>query len=44
MSKSTQDHKYVLVLVNYAMRYPEAVPLLKATSRNITQELFFLFS
>lgn len=31
---TTQRHKYMLVLVNYATRYPEAIPLHKATLKN----------
>lgn len=42
--KSAQGYEYVLVLVDYAMRYPQAVPLQKATSRNITQEFVLFFN
>lgn len=43
LPKSTHGHVYVLVLVDYTMRYPETVPLRKATSKNIAREpdLFF---
>lgn len=34
LPKSAQRHKYMLVLVNYATRYPEAIPLHKATLKN----------
>lgn len=34
--KSAHGHKYILVIVDYATQYPEAVPLHKAISCNIT--------
>ncbi|KAK3520329.1 hypothetical protein QTP70_021364 [Hemibagrus guttatus] len=39
-----RGHKYILVMMDYATRYPEAVPLRKATSRNLAMELLMLFS
>ncbi|KAK3523233.1 hypothetical protein QTP86_024513, partial [Hemibagrus guttatus] len=42
--KSVRGHEYILVMMDYATRYPEAVPLRKATSRNIARELVTLFS
>ncbi|XP_067105502.1 retrovirus-related Pol polyprotein from transposon 412 [Osmerus mordax] len=44
LPKSGRGHKYILVLVDYATRYPEAVPLRKATSKAIARELVQLFS
>lgn len=44
LSKSAWGHEHVLVIMDYATRYPEAVPLWKATSKNIAQELVLLFS
>lgn len=44
LPKSTQGHKYMLVIVHYVTMYPKAVPLRKATSRNIAKELMLLFS
>ncbi|XP_053486641.1 uncharacterized protein LOC128611284 [Ictalurus furcatus] len=44
LPKSARGHEYILVLVDYATRYPEAVPLRKATSQNIARELVLLFS
>ncbi|KAL0173009.1 hypothetical protein M9458_033320, partial [Cirrhinus mrigala] len=44
LPKSARGHEHILVIVDYATRYPEAVPLRKATARNIAQELFLLFS
>lgn len=35
LPKSTWGHEYILVLVDYATRYPEVVPLHKATLKNI---------
>lgn len=34
----------MLVIVHYVTMYPKAVPLRKATSRNIAKELMLLFS
>ncbi|KAL0165651.1 hypothetical protein M9458_037495, partial [Cirrhinus mrigala] len=44
LSKSARGHEHILVIVDYATRYPEAVPLRKATAKTIAQELFLLFS
>ncbi|KAL7844105.1 hypothetical protein SRHO_G00226440 [Serrasalmus rhombeus] len=44
LPKSGRGHEYILVMVDYATRYPEAVPLWKATSKAIAQELFLLCS
>ncbi|XP_066518865.1 uncharacterized protein [Hoplias malabaricus] len=44
LPKSGRGHEYILVMVDYATRYPEAVPLRKATSKAIAQELFLLCS
>ncbi|XP_053479304.1 uncharacterized protein LOC128606843 isoform X2 [Ictalurus furcatus] len=44
LPRSTRGHEYILVIVDYATRYPEAVPLRKTTSRNIAKELVLLFS
>lgn len=44
LPKSNQGHKYILVIVNYATQYLEAISLCKATSTNITRELILLFS
>lgn len=44
LPKSSQGYEYILVIVDYATWYSEAVPLLKATSHNITRELILLFS
>ncbi|KAL0199892.1 hypothetical protein M9458_003079, partial [Cirrhinus mrigala] len=44
LPKSAREHEHILVIVDYATRYPEAVPLRKATAKAIAQELFLLFS
>uniref|UniRef100_A0A8C5QMW5 Gypsy retrotransposon integrase-like protein 1 n=1 Tax=Leptobrachium leishanense TaxID=445787 RepID=A0A8C5QMW5_9ANUR len=42
--KSARGHQYILVVVDYATRYPEAVPLRNANSKNIARELIMMFS
>ncbi|KAI2645927.1 Retrovirus-related Pol polyprotein [Labeo rohita] len=42
LPKSARGHEHVLVIVDYATRYPEAVPLRKATAKAIAKELFLL--
>lgn len=44
LPKATQGHEYILVIMDYAIKYPEVVPLQKATSHSIANELMFLFS
>ncbi len=44
LPKSARGHEHILVIVDYATRYPEAIPLRKATAKAITQELFLLSS
>lgn len=44
MLKSALGHEYNLVILDYAMLYPEAVPFCKATLLNITKELVLPFS
>ena len=44
LPKSARGHQYILVILDYATRYPEAIPLRKATSRHIAHELFQLSS
>lgn len=39
-----RGHEYILVVVDYATRYPEGVRLQKATPKNIAREIFMLFS
>nr|XP_040028806.1 uncharacterized protein LOC120817079 [Gasterosteus aculeatus aculeatus] len=44
LPKSARGHEHILVIVDYATRYPEAVPLRKATAKAIAKELFLLYS
>lgn len=42
--KSAQGHEHILLILDYASRYPKAMPLRKATTKAIAHELFLLFS
>uniref|UniRef100_A0A9J8AZR1 Integrase catalytic domain-containing protein n=1 Tax=Cyprinus carpio carpio TaxID=630221 RepID=A0A9J8AZR1_CYPCA len=44
LPKSARGHEHILVIVDYATRYPEAIALRKATAKAIAQELFLLCS
>ena len=44
LMKTAREHQYILVIVDYATRYPEAIPLRTAAAKGIAQELFHLFS
>uniref|UniRef100_A0A9J7Z5P0 Gypsy retrotransposon integrase-like protein 1 n=1 Tax=Cyprinus carpio carpio TaxID=630221 RepID=A0A9J7Z5P0_CYPCA len=44
LPKSAWGHEHILVIVDYATRYPEPLPLRKATAKNIAHELFLFFS
>ncbi|KAL1259047.1 hypothetical protein QQF64_009624 [Cirrhinus molitorella] len=44
LPKSGRGHEHILVIVDYATRYPEAVSLRKATLKVIANELFLLSS
>ncbi|XP_035287492.1 uncharacterized protein LOC118234816 [Anguilla anguilla] len=44
LPKSARGHNYILVILDYATRYPEAVPLRVATSKAIARELVHLVS
>lgn len=44
LPKSARGHEHILVIVDYATRYPEAIPLRKETAKAIAKELFLLFS
>lgn len=41
LPKSAKGHEYILVIVNYAMRYPEAVVLKKVSLKNIARKLVY---
>ncbi|XP_066460899.1 zinc finger protein 850-like [Eleutherodactylus coqui] len=42
--KSARGHQYILVILDYATWYPEAIPLRNTSSKLIAQELFQMFS
>ena len=44
LPKTSRGHRYILVLVDYATRYPEALPLRAATTKAVARELMLLFS
>ena len=44
LPKSARGHKYILVIVDYATRFPEAIPLRAATAKAVAHELVMLFS
>ena len=44
LPKSARGHRYILVILDYATRFPEAIPLRAATAKAIAHELLMLFS
>ena len=42
--RSTQGYRFVLVLLDYATRYPEAVPLRNISAKSVAQALFQIIS
>ncbi|KAL0164259.1 hypothetical protein M9458_040012, partial [Cirrhinus mrigala] len=44
LPRSGRGHEHILVILDYATRYPEAVPLRQATAKAIARELFLLFT
>ncbi|XP_073699461.1 uncharacterized protein [Garra rufa] len=44
LPRSGRGHEHILVIVDYATRYPEAVPLRQANAKSIARELFLLCS
>uniref|UniRef100_A0A8C1GXK8 Gypsy retrotransposon integrase-like protein 1 n=1 Tax=Cyprinus carpio TaxID=7962 RepID=A0A8C1GXK8_CYPCA len=44
LPKSSRGHRYILVILDYATRYPEAIPLRAATAKAVARETFLLFS
>lgn len=44
LPKSARGHQYILVILDYATRYPEAIPLRTMASQNIAKELVLLFT
>ncbi len=43
LPKSKQGHRYILVVCDYATRYPEAIPLKKFTAPVVADELIEIF-
>ena len=44
LPRSMSGNPYVLVICDYATRYPEAIPLCTIDTENIAEELIQLFS
>ena len=44
LTKSVGGHNYILVIVDFATRYPEAIPLRSTTTRVLAKELMQVFS
>ncbi|XP_064195362.1 uncharacterized protein LOC135256967 [Anguilla rostrata] len=44
LPKSSRGHQYILVILDYATRYPEAIPLRTMATKGIARELVMLFS
>lgn len=44
LPKSSRGHCYILDILDYATRYPEAVPLRSANAKVVAREMFLLFS
>ena len=44
LPKSNRGHRYVLVIVDYATRFPEAIPLRSASAKAVAHEIFMLAS
>ena len=42
--KSAGGHQYILVIIDYATQYPEAIPLRSTTAKVLAKELFRVFS
>ena len=44
LPRSRSGHRYILVLCDYATRYPEAIPLRNINAEHIAEELVHVFS
>ncbi|KAJ8364561.1 hypothetical protein SKAU_G00133920 [Synaphobranchus kaupii] len=44
LPQSSRGHQYILVVLDYATRYPEAIPLRTMATKGIARELMLLFS
>lgn len=44
LNKSARGHKYILVILDYTTKYPEAFPLRNITSKTIAKQLVTMFT
>ena len=44
LERSAQGYRFVLVLIDYATRYPEAIPLRNISAKSVAQALFHVIS
>ncbi|KAJ8353339.1 hypothetical protein SKAU_G00209060 [Synaphobranchus kaupii] len=44
LPRSSRGHQYILVVLDYATRYPEAIPLRTMATKGIARKLMLLFS
>ena len=44
LPRSSSGHKYILVVCDYATRYPEAIPMKAVYAEHVTEELVNMFS
>ena len=44
LPRTSRGHQYILVILDYATRYPEAIPLRTMATKGIARELILLFS
>lgn len=44
LKKCAVGYKYILVIIDYAIKYPEAVPVCSMNSKAIATELMKLFA
>ncbi|KAL2095474.1 hypothetical protein ACEWY4_010193 [Coilia grayii] len=44
LPKSSRGHHYILVILDYANCYPEAIPLRSANAKTVAREMLLLFS
>ena len=44
LPRSSSGHKYILVVCDYATRYPEAIPMKAVDAEHVAEELVTVFS
>ncbi|CAM5094227.1 unnamed protein product, partial [Eretmochelys imbricata] len=44
LEKTARGHQYILIILDYATRYPEAIPLQNMASKTIAKELVVIFA